>query len=147
LVCVIVLLAILSVSAFLSWPGTSIHIGAEANQVANDLRYTQALAMAKGQRFYLQLSSTTTYRIVSNSGISVVNAMGGTTTTLMNGLSFGTLSNLPNSLLAFDSNGTPYIDTASPGTALAATASIPIVGGGKTATISITPVTGRVVVQ
>jgi type II secretory pathway pseudopilin PulG len=147
LVSIIVILSILSVTAFFAWPGTSINLGAEAQQVANDLRYTQALAMTKGQRYRFVITSSTTYQIANSSGTAILNARGTTSTTLFTGLSFGTLTNLPNSLVVFNGNGIPYTTTGSPGTALAATASIPITGGSSTKTITITPSTGRILVQ
>lgn len=147
LVCVIALLGFLSVSAFIAWPGTSINLGAEAQQVANDLRYTQSLSMTKDQRYRFVITSTTTYQITDGSGTAMLNARGSTTTTLNTGLSFGTLTNLPNSLVAFNGNGIPYTTTGSPGTALASTASIPITGGSITKTISISPLTGSILVQ
>jgi len=147
LICVIILLGILSVGAYLQWPGSSINSGAQAQQVANDMRYTQALSMTKGKRYSFVITSSTTYQIQNSSGTAIITAMGGTTTTLNTGLSFGTLSNLPNNLVTFDGNGIPYSTTGTPGTVLSATASIPITGGSITQTITITPMTGRILVQ
>lgn len=147
LICVIIVLGVLSVNAFIQWPGTAINSGAEAQQVANDIRYTQSLSMSKGNRYSFVIVSSTTYQIRNSSGTAVTNTMGGTTTTLNTGLSFGTLTNLPDSLVAFDGNGNPYSTTGSPGTALTSTASIPISGGGITRTITIAPSTGRVLVS
>lgn len=145
LVCVIVLLGILSVGVFISWPGTQINIVAQAQQIANDLRLTQSLSMTKNQRFRWVKTSSTTYQIVNGSGTAIINPLGSQTTTLNSGLSFGTMTNLPNNLVAFGGDGTPEIDVS--GTDLSATATITITGGGRTATISINPQTGRVTVQ
>lgn len=145
LTCIIIILGLLSVSIFISWPGTQINVVAQAQQVANDLRYTQSLSMTKNQRYRLVIASSTTYQIVNGSGSAILSPLGSTTTTLNRGLSFGSLINLPNSLVAFSSDGTPQTNTS--GTNLSSTASIPITGGGNTATITIAPQTGRVTVQ
>lgn len=147
LVCTIVLLGILSISAFMIWPGTTINIGAEAQQVADDIRYTQSLSMTQGERYRFVITSSTTYQIVNSNGTAVLNAVGSSTTTLNNQLSFGALSNLPNQLIAFDGNGNPYVTTGSPGSALLVTARIPINGEGATKTITIAPQTGSVLLQ
>lgn len=147
LVTVIILLGIISTVVMIQWPGSTINLGAQAAQLAGDIRYTQALSMTKAQRYRLVIVSSTTYQITNSSGTAILNASGATTTTLNTGITFGTLANLPNSLIAFDTLGTPYVDTASPGTALASTASIPLVAGSKTATVTIAPQTGRVLAQ
>jgi len=144
LVCVIILLGVLSATVFINWPGVTINLGAQAYQLADDLRYTQALSMTKDQRYALVITSSTTYQITNGSGTAILNAFGSTTTTLQHGISFGTLTNLPNNLVAFNSKGIPYITTGSPGTALAAVATIPLNGGSSTMTVSIAPQTGNV---
>ena len=147
LVCILVLLGVLATGIYIQWPGAVISLGAQAHQLANDVRYTQALSMTKGQRYQLTITSSTAYQILNSSGTAIVNTMGATTTALKSGVTFGTLSNLPNSLIVFNGQGIPYIDTSSPGTTLSTTASIPLVGGGVTKTIIISPQTGRVIVQ
>ncbi len=147
LIIVIILMAILSLGVYLKWPGSSINLAAEAQQIANDIRYAQSLAMTNGQRYRFVKTSANTYQIVNNAGTAIKLALGNTTMTLNSGISFGTLSNLPNSLIAFDGLGIPYTDTATPGTALSATATIALTASGDTVTISIAPETGRVLVQ
>lgn len=144
---VIIVISILAVAAYLNWPGVQINLGAEAYQIANDIRYTQSLSMTKGERFRLTRTSATSYQISNSSGTPIISAGGATTVTLNNGIGFGTWSNLPNNLIVFDGKGTPYVDTATPGTPLASTATIPVVGNGQTTNIVITPETGRVTVQ
>ena len=68
-------------------------------------------------------------------------ATGGTTQTLSSGLSFASLTNLPNNLIFFDTDGTPYVNAAGT-TALTSTAVIPITSGSSTANIQILPQTG-----
>lgn len=144
LIFVIAIIGIISVAVMPQWTGTNIDLGSEAMQLASDIRYTQSLAMTHGQRYYLIKQSATTYQIMNSAGSPVVLALGNTTMTLNSGITFGTLTNLPNNLVAFDGRGTPYTTSSSPGTALAATATIPLVSGGVTRTVSITATTGQV---
>jgi prepilin-type N-terminal cleavage/methylation domain-containing protein len=144
LVLVIFIIGILAVFASAQWPGTTINIDAQASQIANDIRYTQALSMTKGQRYRWVRSSSTTYQILDSTGNPIILTMGSTTATLGSGITFGTIANLPNNLVVFDALGVPYVDTGSPGTALTATATIQLVTTNSTETISITPETGRV---
>jgi len=142
----IIIISILAATVLLQWPGSTINLREQAEQLADDIRYTQSLAMTKGQRYRIVLSSAS-YQIINSSGSAVTLMNGSTTMTLNSGITIGALTNLPNSLINFDGRGTPYTDTASPGTALASTASIPMSANGETHTISVTPQTGRVVVQ
>lgn len=147
LVIVIIVLSIISTVVLFNWPGMTVNVGGQAQQLANDIRYTQALAMSKGQRYYLIKQSSTTYQIKSTSGSTVLLALGNTTMTLNSGITFGSFTNLPNNLIAFDGKGAPYTDTGSPGTALSSTATMALVSGSNTKTISISPETGRVTVS
>jgi prepilin-type N-terminal cleavage/methylation domain-containing protein len=146
LVLVIMVIAILATFAAPKLFTTSITTAAQAQQLCNDIKYTQALSMTSGQRYYLIINSSTTYQIRTRTGTPIILAKGATTQTLAYGISFATLTNLPNNLIEFDGKGSPYIDTALPGTALVATATIPLVGNGQTSTITISPETGRVAV-
>lgn len=147
LIAVILIISILSAVAMMNWQAGIIDLGGEAKQLAGDIRYTQSLAMTKGQRYYLIKQSATTYQIMNAAGTAITLETGSTTMTLNNGITFGTLTNLPNNLIAFDGRGTPYTTSSSPGTALAATATIPLVSGSSTKTISILPQTGSVTVS
>jgi len=148
LIIVIIIIAILAVLPFFNWPAASISLDGQAQQLANDIRYTQSLSMTKAQRYRLVITTgTSSYQILNSSGTVARFASGNTTVTLNTGISFGTLTNLPNSLIVFDGDGTPYTDTGAPGTALAANASIPLQSSGSTKTVVITPLTGKVNVQ
>lgn len=155
LIVVIVLLGLLAAFITIIWPGSSINLHAQAAALANDIRYTQSLAMSRGQRFYLIKTSNNSYQIgYIDGGNSVTIALpsGGSTATLDSHISFGTFTNLPNNLIAFDSEGIPYVDTVSPGTPLTTvvtpsspTASIQLTTtDGYSSTVSITPETGKV---
>lgn len=146
LIIVIIILGVLSVGIYINWSGVPVNVSAQANQIANDIRYTQALSMSKGERYRIVFSSAS-YQITNSSGTPITLPLGGTTETLTNGASFGAFTNLPNNLIVFNGEGTPYVTTALPGTPLASTATIPVVGGGSTKVISITPQTGRVTVS
>jgi hypothetical protein len=101
--------------------------------------------MGSGQHYYLQITGST-YQIRDASGTSVKFMSGTTTITLNSGVTFGSYSNLPNGLVAFDGSGIPYVNNPTV-TKLLVTANIPLQGGGVTATVSINPETGRVLVQ
>ena len=116
--------------------------GIEERRILNDIRYTQALSMATGQRYRWVRTSATTYQIINSAGTALILPSGSTQATLTSNVSFGAFTNLPNNLIAFDSTGTPYTDTGSPGTPLAATAIIPAVIGSNTRSIQVTPSTG-----
>lgn len=146
LVIVIVIAGILAGFAAPLWTGMQIPIGAQADQLVADILYTQNLAVSKNQRYYLIRTSTTTYQIRNSAGTPITYpGTGSTTITLQSGITFGTLVNLPNSLIAFDGRGIPYTTSTIPGTALAAIAQIPLTSAGTpTKTIYISPRTGWV---
>lgn len=147
LIIVLIIISTLAVFVMLPFPASTINLAAQTEQVANDIRYTQSLSMTKGERYRFVKTSSTTYQIVNSSGSPILLARGSNTATLSTGITFGTLTNLPNNLIAFDSKGIPYVDTGSPGTALSSNASIPLTTGSETKTIIITPETGRVTIQ
>lgn len=146
LIVVISLISILAAGVYLNWPGSTMNLAAQTRQLANDLRYTQALSMTTGQRYRLVRTSSNTYQILNSSGSAMV-LMGRTTITLASGITFGSLTNLPNSLVAFNGLGAPYTDTGNPGTPLSTTATLSLTTNGETRTVSITPETGRVSVS
>ena len=146
LVLVIILLAILAVGAYLRWPGNVMNLSAQAWLLAADLNLAQSLAMTTGQRYRVVKISANTYQVQNASGTAVRSASGNTTVTLNGSIQFGTLTNLPNSLMNFDGRGTPYTDTATPGTPLASTAVWTFTAGGESATVSVTAETGRVTI-
>jgi MSHA pilin protein MshC len=155
LVLVILLIGIISAVAFIKWPALSLNLKAQTEQLANDLRYTQALSMTQNQRYCLKISSNT-YQIIASSTSGIVKlAAGNTTTTLSSGISFGTLVPAGTVLYIFDGKGVPYTSTSTTcttanvnaATALTSTGSIPLNGGGQTQTVNITPETGRITIS
>ena len=149
LVMIILIVGALAVMPLINWPGTGLNIDAQAKQFADDIRYTQSLSQSKAERYRIVEASATSYQILNSSGTPITFATGSTAITLNSGLSFGTWTNLSSNLIAFDGRGTPYLSTGTPGTALSAATSytVTITGGGNTKTITITPITGMVLVQ
>jgi prepilin-type N-terminal cleavage/methylation domain-containing protein len=148
LIVVIVIISILATIAVSRWPGTRINLNAQAQQLASDIRYTQTLSMSRAQDFRLNLT-TTNYSITTGGGTAVNNPVTGTATVTLPTAPAITITisptNLPNNLIAFDSLGTPYIDTTTT-TALSNAAVITLTSGTNTTTITIQPQTGRVTV-
>ncbi len=145
---VIAIISLLAIMPFFNFPSASLNLDGQAQQLANDIRYTQSLSMTKAQRYRLVITTgSSSYQILNTAGTAARFASGNTTVTLNSGISFGTLTNLPNNLIAFDGNGIPYTTTGSPGTALAANATIPLQSSGSTKTVVILPLTGKVNVQ
>ncbi len=145
LIFVILIMGILAVSVIPKWTGTSLGVEFEARRLVNVIRYTQALSVATGQRYRWVKVSSSSYSILNQSGTAIILPSGGTILTLSNNVSIGSLSNLPDSLVAFDSQGVPYTTSSTPGTTLGSTAGIPMTSsGGQTRTVQITPSTGYV---
>ena len=144
LVIVISIIGILSGSmAVISYQPNPIEVTAMAQQLASDLRYTQALSMTKGVRYQLVKNSATSYQIQSVTGTVVTLPMGNTVMTMGGGITITNNTNLPNNLLTFDGWGTPYTDNAN--TLLTAAAVITLTAvNGTTQTVTVTPTTGRV---
>ena len=155
IVIAISIIGVLAVFVNIQWPGTKISYSAEAEQVASDARYAQALSMTQGVRFCLKISGSTYQIIDSATSTAVILGTGGTTITLGSGISFGTLVPSGLTLLVFDGNGTPYSSssttcttaTAAAATALSNAANLPVTAGGLTKTVVISPETGRVTTQ
>jgi type II secretory pathway pseudopilin PulG len=144
---VIMIASIMAVVVLTQWQGATLNVYGQAEQVANDIRYAQALSMTKGQRFYFNKVSNTTYQILDLAGTPITFASGGTTMTLNSGITFGSFTNLPGGLVAFNGEGIPYSNTSTPGTVLSSAASISLTGGGKTNTVIIAPTTGVTTLQ
>lgn len=147
LIIVILLIGILSVMVMPRDTMRITNLGYEARHLFNDVRYVQALSEFSGQRYRWVKLSSSSYQITNESGSPIVLPSGGTQYTFGSGITMGSLSNLPNSLVAFDTQGTPYVDSALPGTPLAALGQIPLTGSGQTFTVTITPQTGYTQLQ
>ncbi|EKD71877.1 MAG: hypothetical protein ACD_46C00080G0012 [uncultured bacterium] len=142
LIFIVMIFGIIAINVVPLWTSTAIGLDVEARRILQDIRYVQALSVTTGERYRWVMLSSSSYAITNEAGSAIVLPSGGTTLTLTNGVTIGSLSNLPNNLIAFNSQGIPYIDSSIPGTALSATAGIPVTLGGQTRTISIAPQTG-----
>ena len=139
LVVVISILAILAAITMPLWPTESINLNAQAQALVADIQYTQNLSETRGIRYHLKKTSSTTYIISDASGGNVTNY------TLGSAITFGILTNLPNSLIAFDGQGAPYSNIAIPGTPLTTNAAIVLNSSdGTSRTVTITHTTGQV---
>jgi MSHA pilin protein MshC len=143
LIVVIVIMAILSIFIFPSLIHRNINVAAQADQLVSDLIYTRTLSLTSGERYHWVKLSANTYQIQNSSGNPIVYpGTGLNTISLSSNITFGTLSNLPNSSVAFDGKGTPYVDNVTPGTILTSLATIALTDGSSTKTVAITPSTG-----
>jgi prepilin-type N-terminal cleavage/methylation domain-containing protein len=153
LVMVIMLISVSAIVVNIKWPGTSLNLGALTEQLANDLRFTQALSMTQGQRYCLTIASNTYQIVNSATGAAVVLAFGNSTVILGSGITFSTIVPANTALFIFDGNGASYYSTsttcnaatAAAATALTTSASISLTASGQTRTILISPETGRVI--
>ena len=147
LVVVIVLTAILMTTFFprASTKG-SLTIAGQAYQLASDIRYVQSLSMTRGQRFCLNLTTggytLTTASSTCTSSVGVEHPTGMLLPLSLEGVSLS-WTNLSNNYVIFSGVGVPFTDAA---TALAADAVITLAGDGGPKTVTVSPVTGRVVV-
>lgn len=120
----------------------SMTLPAAAARLAASIRYTQGLAMSRGQRYRINFAATT-YQITDMGGAPIVQPL--TASTAPVSLAPATLSGfnppLTGDYVAFDSKGTPYVDAT---TALAGTAAIILTAGGEAASVLISPETGHV---
>ena len=149
LLVVMVLVGIISAIALARMGNDPVLASTQADQLAGDIRYVQALAMTQGQRYRLNLSATGYTLTLADAGGTLVRHPVSGSTAQTNWNSGVTISlpptNLPNNLIAFDGRGIPYIDNvATIALAAASTATITLSKGGANQSITITPLTGRV---
>lgn len=142
MIVVILIMVILAITAYFKWSQYAIALSAQTIQLADDVRYTQNLAMSQNQRFRLAITSSTTYQIQNGSGTAVAKPLcSSTTINLTNGVIFGTTTGIT-SKITFNNQGVPYADSST--TPLATTAIIPLTASGTTMNVTIDPTTGRV---
>ena len=144
LIMVMVVLSIVAAIASMRMPGDGINVAALAEQLASDIRYTQSLAMSRGQRFSINFTAND-YQIMDNAGLPLPHpATGLNTTTLTPAVLSGYNPPLTNNYVAFNSLGVPY---TAPTTAQVALATLTLTSGGQTATVTVAPQTGRAQAQ
>ncbi len=102
MVLVLILTAILATTLITRWPGTTLNLGAQVQQLAGDIRYTQMLSMTSGRRHFINLTATG-YTIQNSSGIITHPATGQNAAFTFTG---STLA--PVTSYQFNGRGTPY---------------------------------------
>lgn len=144
LIIVIIIISILAAYAIARWP-SAVNLNAQAEQLAAAIRYTQSLAMTKGARYLLTITtSNKSYAITSiGSSPTTVNdpITNNTSTILGNGISFGTITGLASVspyYIAFNGYGLPFSDNTAT-TSLTTTAVISLTSGGSSKIVQITP--------
>jgi prepilin-type N-terminal cleavage/methylation domain-containing protein len=142
LIMVMVVLGVVVALVSIRMPGDGITVGAQAEQLGSDIRYTQSLSMSRGQRFQVNFTAST-YQITNASGVAQAHPSTGQTAPVALGSAVLSGYNPPltNSYLAFDSLGVPYTD---PATTLAALVTLTLTSGGEAITVRVAPQTGRV---
>lgn len=132
LIIVMVILGIISFTVFVKMPGISINLDTQAERLANDIRYTQNLSMARNQHYRLVFDTLA-------SSYSVQDSTGNTDYSVT--LEPGTTLTSPIEMIIFNTKGIPYTDDTTP---LTSTVTISLTSDGITSSVSITPNTGRV---
>jgi prepilin-type N-terminal cleavage/methylation domain-containing protein len=141
MVIVILIIGILSLVVINQLPSASIDLGALAQEIVSSVRYTQALSMYTGQRYYFYAPSTGSYEIVNGSSTPIVLAQGNTVVTFPTGVTFGATT-FPNGMVGFNGRGQPITDTT--GTLLTTTGTFSLTNGTTTMTITVQANTGAV---
>jgi len=125
----------------------SLTFAGQAQQLASDIRYVQALSMTHGQRYCLNLTGTGYRMTTSNcsTSVGVEHPAGATFPIALDGVTLS-WTNLPSNLVTFTGKGEPYTDAVAT-TALAANAVITLNGDGGPGYVCVSPATGRVFVD
>jgi MSHA pilin protein MshC len=138
LVIVLVILSIMAAFALPRMATTDTTVAAQADRLARDLRHAQAMAMNQGRTLSFDIQAPAAYR-VADSGTTVTDpaSMEAFLITLDNGVTVAGTD------IDFDSLGRP----ASAGTLLSAPRIYTLSGTSKTASVTLSPVTGFVSVS
>jgi prepilin-type N-terminal cleavage/methylation domain-containing protein len=140
LIIAIVILGIAIALISIKFSGTSTNIYAQTAQLANDIRYTQSLAMARNQHYELVITAaTSSYAILaggSGPSYNYQNMSPPYNITLGSGITFPA-----NYTIIFNSRGIPYSNDTTP-----LNSTMVIYLNGTTTSVSITPTTGRVTI-
>lgn len=143
LVLVMVMVGVLAVfAAPRLFTTQAITLPATAAQLAAAIRYTQSLAMSRGQRYRINFAGGT-YQITDMGGAPIVQPLSASTAAVS--VAPAALSGynppLTGGYVAFDGKGVPYVDAT---TALAGTATITLTAGTEVASVAISAETGHV---
>lgn len=142
---VLSMLVILGSILVISWPGDNINLKAEAEILANNLRYVQFFAMSQDTSYRVNFSSNQ-YTLTDLSGSTALlhPATESNIVALNKGIILST-SGLSNNYIVFDRIGIPYTDTG--GSALADDAVITLTGSSGSLNVIISPETGTVTIS
>ena len=143
LVLVLVMVGVLAVfAAPRLFTVQSIALPATAAQLAASIRYTQSLAMSRGQRYRINFAAGG-YQITDMGGAPIVQPLTASTAavSLAPAVLTGFNPPLTGDYLAFDGRGVPYVSATTP---LAGTATITLTSGAEVASVSVAAETGHV---
>ncbi len=144
---VIITVSLIALFASSRWIGNSPNLYAQTQQLLSDIRYTQNLAMTQGVNYYLELTTPNSYSIIDENGNTIPSPSTGANSVSFNSnISYGSITQLPHSLIGFDGLGIPYTSSDFT-TTLNTTATIELTSNGQNHTISITPGTGWAAMQ
>jgi MSHA pilin protein MshC len=111
LITVLLVIGIVSAVALSRTDSGTLQLSTQAEQLAGDIRYVQALAMTQGQRYIISFPSATSYRFLDSAGNPVVHPANGSNAAITLGagvtLALQALSPAGNAL-GFDGRGVPY---------------------------------------
>jgi Tfp pilus assembly protein FimT len=138
---------IVTVLAFIALPYTNndmVMISAEAERLATEIRYAQSLAMTRGQPHWIAFSGNNGYQFFASGAVAVPHPAGeASPVRLQTGTTFA-LASLPNSLVAFNGLGIPYIDSTPVSSVLATNANITVARGSESRIVRVFSTTGLV---
>jgi len=134
LVIVLVIIGSVAVIALPRWAPSDTTVGAQADRLARDLRHIQAMAMSQARTLTVDIQPTTAYRVIDGASMTVTDpaTQQPFQVTLDNNV---TVSGTDT---GFDSLGRPVAG----GSLLAAARVFTVSGNTRSATVTVSPVTG-----
>ena len=146
-----VIVGIISAIALTRTGKEPVLVSTQAEQLAGDIRYVQALAMTQGQRYIISFPSATSYRFLDSAGNPVVHPANGSNAaiTLGAGVTVALATAPAGNALGFDGLGVPYsvsMPAATFNGALTALATIKLTKDTENRSVTVTQETGRVTV-
>jgi MSHA pilin protein MshC len=144
LVAIIVLMGVLAFSFMPRYPGLTIELNGQAEQLASDIRFAQSLSMTHGARYCIFFNTAQSQYQFRNTNCTtaVVHPATGSTAYITFSNVTMALNNISGTYIEFDTKGKPYTFTAS-----ATNATVTLTSSGDTRSVSVSPETGRVLVQ
>jgi len=111
LITVLVVLGIISAVALSRMDSGTLQLSTQAEQLAGDIRYVQALAMTQGQNFIISFPGANSYQFLNASGAPVVHPATGSSAAIVPGVgvtvALQALAPAGNAL-GFDKYGVPF---------------------------------------